>query len=125
MPVNLQVVGGDEFIRARPTGQLDLEQSKELILKIAALESGRELSEALINLRHVEADLSVANVYELVSKFARSKQGRHKRLAVLVHPEGFDHAEFLELTAQNRGFDLRSFERCGEALDWLMGEPDG
>lgn len=125
MPLNLQVVGGDEFIRARPTGQLDAEQSGELIVKIAALESGIELNEALINLRRVDAELSVTDVYELVSEFARSKEGRHKRLAVLVKPEGFDHAEFLELAAQNRGFDLQSFEHCGEALDWLMGEPDG
>lgn len=121
MPLNIQVVAGQEFIRAMPTGELDAAQSRELLLDVAALKESEGVSKVLINLRHVEAKLSVTDVYNLVSEFARSKQGRHKRIAVLVAPEGFDHAAFLEMAAQNRGFELASFEDSTDSLDWLLG----
>jgi hypothetical protein len=46
-----------------------------------------------------------------------------KKVAVLVDSRSaFNHAQFLEMCAGNRGLNLRAFDRYEDANDWLNAE---
>jgi len=47
------------------------------------------------------------------------------KLAILARPGiGFDHAKFMELYANNRGFCVGAFKNFEETIHWLMSSSE-
>ncbi len=82
--------------------------------------------EILIDLREAVTDLSYVNLIEIINEFGRHRQKPlSKNIAVLCR-QGHDHskAEFLETSAYNRGFRLKTFTDFENAIYWLVDSSD-
>jgi hypothetical protein len=110
------------------TGTLDLDASKVALKSIVADPNFDEQYEVLLDLRGIECAMSTVHIYELAKymAFPNPALPTNKKIAVLVDGNfAFDHAQFLEMCAGNRGLNLRAFESYGKADDWLNAElPD-
>lgn len=107
-------------------GTLDLTASKSALKSLVAAPGCDACSEVLLDLREVECAMPVSSIHELAKHAAwhiPALPDDH-RIAVLVerHWPGnleFNHAQFLELCAHSRGFNIRAFDDYGSASDWL------
>lgn len=118
--VKHETLDGKEFIKARATGEFDLEASKEALRTLLAHPRFSKSCDILIDFRDAECDLSMADIYEIVQFLALHRQALFGRLAVLVSGDSdFDMAGFLELCAENRGLQVKAFLDLSEAEKWL------
>jgi hypothetical protein len=113
-------------------GTLDLAASKAALKSLAADPNFDSRCEVLLDIRGVECALSVTDIFAIAEHMASPHPAlpTGKKIAVLVdgHWAGntpLDHAQFLELCADNRGLNVRAFEDYQKADDWLTAElPD-
>jgi hypothetical protein len=121
MDLNLRVIHSRDFLKATPTGEIDLETSKEALLKLASENSAPGQYDMLIDARHMTGHLKLADISELVNVMIEHRDSFRSKLAILTRPGiGFDHAKFMELYANNRGFQVAAFTDFEEAIGWLM-----
>jgi hypothetical protein len=107
-------------------GKLDLVASKAALKSLVAAPGFDAIYEVLLDLRDVECDMSADDIHELVTHMAWHIPVLFDdhRIAVLVkkHAPGdlvFNHAQFLDLCAQNNGFNIRAHEDYDHAIQWL------
>jgi DNA-binding response OmpR family regulator len=118
--LRLQIIQAGDLIKSTPTGDLDLSASREGLAQIAA--SGAELQEytVLIDLRDVRSRLSISDIYDLAFELLKYGETFRRKTAVLVRAgEDIGQAKFFENTAQNRGFEVRTFTEFEKAIIWL------
>jgi DNA-binding response OmpR family regulator len=118
--LKLQIVKAGDFIKSTPTGDLDMKASKEGLAQIDAAGNELKTYTVLIDLRDVRSKLSIADIYDLASHLGEYGDTFHRRTAVLARAdEDLAQATFFEDTAQNRGFQVKTFTVFEDAIDWL------
>lgn len=121
MDMNLRVIHSRDFLKATPTGEIDLETSKQALLKLASENSAPRQYDILIDARQKTGYLSLTYIAELVGVMIEHRDSFRSKLAILSRPGlGFDHAKFMEVYAYNRGFKVAAFNDFEEAMNWLM-----
>ena len=101
---------------------LDLEQSLQII---GTLDDDPALPppyNVLMDLRDAPCDLTLTDVTEVVACMERRWKAfnRKRKIAVVVDGKvALDKAEFMELYAQNRGFQVEAFDDLDAAKAWL------
>lgn len=75
--------------------------------------------DVVLDVRNVEFELDVADMWELAAELHGVRQAFSQRTAVLVPPEQSDYAGFFAILAQERGFELSAFTHLGDAVEWL------
>lgn len=123
MPANIRIIHAHEFIKSTPEGQLDLEESKKLLTEIALASAPLADYDIILDTRKAQSGMSVANLWHLAAELSnifRKASSRTQKTAVLCPLERFDHAEFLALCAQNRGFQVSAFTSFEDAYEWLI-----
>jgi len=86
------------------------------ILKLARIHNCKRF---LNDMREAEIKMSIAELYYASAKTAREEFDRSWKRAILVK-EKTAEIEFLEVTAKNKGLDLKIFDNFEEAMAWLV-----
>jgi DNA-binding response OmpR family regulator len=118
--LRLHIIRAGDLIKSTPTGDLDLTASRQGFAQIAA--TGAELQNytVLIDLRDVESQLSISDIYDLAFELLKYGETFRRKTAVLVRADqDVDKATFFENTAQNRGFEVKTFTDFEKAIIWL------
>ncbi len=121
MDLNLRLIHAKDFLKTTPTGELDLETSKRLILNHTREYASPGQYDVLIDTRQTTGRLTLFDMAELVNVMIGHRESFRSKVAVLTS-DGyqFEHAKFMELYANNRGFHIGAFDDFEEAINWLM-----
>jgi hypothetical protein len=121
MDLNLRLIHAKDFLKTTPTGELDLETSKRLILKFALEHASPGQYDVLVDTRQTTGRLTLFDMAEMVNVMIEHRGSFRSKVAVLTsHGYQFEHAKFMELYAGNRGFRIGAFDDFGEAMNWLI-----
>ena len=121
MEVNYKIINVKDFIKAKPTGEMDLEQSQEALTQIALMASPPSNYEILIDAREAYAHMNYADIYSLIAILGKHRSAFRNKIALLVRDdEQFDNARFMELSSRYRGFKVRAFTSFEETINWLQ-----
>ena len=123
MPATIRIIHAHEFIRANAEGQLNLEETKNLLVEIAAATAPLADYDILLDTRKAQSRLREADLWFLAAELSnhfRKAFSRTIKTAVLCPVERFDHAEFFALCASNRGFHVSAFTSFEDAYEWLI-----
>ena len=63
-----KIISGKDFIKARPNGISDLEQSKQVLIELAMIAGLSPEQEILLDIRDTDACLTHEGVYELIKE---------------------------------------------------------
>ena len=125
MKTRYKIINGKDFIKARPTGEIDLEQSKKLLVQLAAMASPPADYEILIDVREMYGNLNYADMWELVAELGRHPEAFRNKVAILARDDlQFDKVSFMELCAKNRGFKVAAFTDFEKTINWLQSSSD-
>jgi len=122
MATNIRIIHAHDFIKATPEGTLDLENSKKLLVEIAADSSTSGDHEILLDTRMAQSAMSATDLWYLAAELIRFRKALSRKTAVLCPLDRFDHAAFFALCAQNKGFRVRAFTSFEDAMEWLMAK---
>lgn len=118
MPVNMQIVKANDFIRLDAKGEVNLEESWQALAALAKQCVDLGVDYALLDVRKAQSDLKVTDVYRLAHAFEHVGFSKHHRLAVL-HPYAGKRAEIFAAFASDRGWHVRAFDDFEEAIEWF------
>lgn len=120
MKTTYKIINAKDFIKAHPTGKPDLEQSKKVLIELAAIAEPPADYEILLDIREARGNLTFCEVFQFVEELGRHRAAFRNKIAVLARPDGqFDKACFMELCAKNRGFRVGAFTEFEETIEWL------
>jgi hypothetical protein len=120
MDLNFRIIHAKDFLKARPTGEYDLEMAKQVLLELAWENAAPGQYDVLIDVRGASMSFSFVDITELVQVMINNRDSFRSKLAILTVPgQRFDTAKFMELYADNRGFRVAAFEDFEKALNWL------
>jgi hypothetical protein len=120
MAINIRIIRAHEFIKATLEGQINLEESKKLLLEFAATSGLSVDYEVLLDVRKTQLELSIADLWYLAAELSNFRKALPRKTAVLCPLEQFDYAGFFALCAQNRGFHISAFTSFEDAIEWLI-----
>jgi len=118
--LKLQIIKAGDFIKSNPTGDLDMNSSKQGFAEIAT--TGTDLKDytVLIDLRDVKSHLSLADIHELATELILYGKTFRRKTAVLVrHTEDMNQAKVFENAAHHEGFNVKAFTVFEDAIIWL------
>ena len=129
MAHDIRIIPSSDFLRADVNGRLDLDASKQFLLKLAAATAETPERAVVVDFRDVPDDagrrMSSTELAELVGALLKTDLGVRNKVAVLRRPtQGFDRAKFFELMAADRGRNIAAFDDFESAFRWLFGEGD-
>jgi hypothetical protein len=110
------------YIFASVTGDFDLAQARESILRIAGACRAAGVDAVLVDARAIASQVGVMHRYELAKVIADDTQMR-MRMAVVVNRENM-FSKTLEETARNLGVELCTTDSMAEGLIFLGLMPD-
>jgi hypothetical protein len=118
-----KIIQAKDFLKAKPSGEIDLAQSKKILGDIADMAGTTGEYDILIDVREVFGNLTPADVGELVEELGRHRQAFRNKIAVLARDdEQFNKAVFGEMCANMsmHSFKLSAFNDYEEATEWLQ-----
>ena len=125
MKVNYKVIDAKEFLKANPSGEMDLEYATEVLTQIALISSPPADYEILIDARDSYGDLDYADMYSLIAVLGKHREAFRNKIAILARDdEQFDRANFMELCASLDGFRIGAFLDFERAINWLQPSVD-
>ena len=125
MNLNIQLVRQDDYIKTTPTGELDMTSTKELLRTLAAAGSTGDGKPMLVDIRKTSSVLKKTDVFELASSLIEYGKTFRRKTAILAREDdSFDRANFFELVARNRGYNVNAFTSFEEAILWLADIKD-
>lgn len=122
-----RVISGKDFIKAKPSGDLDLEGSKKMLASIASVTKPPANYEIMLDIRDVNNKkyFTRFEVLEFVKELVRNRSAFRNKIAVLSRDDKqFDNSRFAELCATNRGLLVKAFISFEEAIEWLTSPID-
>lgn len=122
MARNIRIISARDFVSAKPDGQLNLEESEQLLREVVSVSEPLEEFDILIDTREAASALSATDLWFLADRLVRYPKTFAGKTALLCPTERFDHASFFALCAGNKGIDMQAFTSYEEAMKWLSGE---
>ena len=123
MRVNYKIIQAKDFIKAKPTGEIDLDESKIVLGQVAQMEHLIGDHELLLDLREVHSNLDKDDLFELILELGRHKEAFRSKIAVIARDdEQFNKAVFLEMCANIDGFTTMAFTDYEKAINWLQSD---
>ena len=123
MPANIRIIHAQEFIKANPEGQLNLDESMKVLIEIASASAPLIDYDVILDTRKAQSRMSEADLWFLASElnnYFSKAFSRTQKTAVLCPLQQFDNAKFFALCAKNRGFQVKAFTSFEEAYEWLI-----
>ena len=123
MPLELQLIRANEFIRLSAAGRFDLETSVLALAKIARACRKRGVERAMLDLRAVQPGpkpvFSPQDLAALVETFHQFGFTRNSRLALLYTSDPHGRARMFSFLSILRGWQVRGFGSFEAAMRWL------
>jgi hypothetical protein len=125
MPMELQIIRAQEFIRLGAHGHFDLKASKAVLAQLAAACWKRGINQALVDLRALHPGpkpvFSPDDLVTLVKTFREIGFTHQQRLAVLYGSDPHHRARLFAFIAKLRGWKVQAFDDFEKAVTWLSG----
>jgi hypothetical protein len=126
MPLELQIIRANEFVRAGPREQLNFKASKEALAQLAQACRKRGVDCALLDLRELPIPpkplFTPSELAALVGTFREAGFSRRQRLAVLYRTDPHHGARMFAFISTLRGWHVQAFDDFEKALLWLSEE---
>jgi hypothetical protein len=123
MSVNYKIIQAKDFIKAKPTGEIDLEESKKVLGQLAEIAKLVEDCEILLDVREAYGNLDMADLNELVLELGRHRDAFRSKIAVLArNDEQFNKAVFVEMCANIEGFKIMAFTDFEDAINLIQSD---
>jgi hypothetical protein len=123
MPVNYKIIQAKDFIKAKPTGGIDLDESKKVLGQIAEMAMVIGDCEILMDVREAYGDLDQDDLFELVLELGRHREAFRNKIAVLARDgEQLNKAVFVEMCANIDGFKVVAFADFEKATTWIQSD---
>jgi len=123
MSVNYKIIQAKDFIKAKPTGEIDLEESKKVLGQIAEMVEAIGDYEVLMDVREAYGNMDQDDLCELVLELGRHREAFKSKIAVITRDdEQFNKAVFVEMCANIDGFTISAFTDFEKAIDWLQSD---
>src|SRR5262245_37753812 len=123
MPLELQIIRANEFVRLGPQEQLNLEQSKKALGLLAKACRKRGIDQALLDLRELPVPpqplFTSSELASLVDTFREVGFTPKQKLAILYRSDPHHGARMFAFISSLRGFRVRAFEQFEAAVHWL------
>ena len=124
MPMELQIIRAQEFIRLGVLGQLDLPASKVELATLVRACRKRGINQAMLDLREVQPPgakpiFTPQDLVALMNTFRKIGFTRQQRLAVLYRADPHHRARLFSFVAKLRGWNVLAFDNFEKALGWL------
>jgi hypothetical protein len=121
MKAEIKIVKTKDFIKTTASGELNLQESRNVLTKLAALNLPDENHDMLVDIRDTVSVMTLSDIYELVTEIGKHRSAFRNKIAILLADHhDFDKAAFLEMCADNRGFTVNTFTEFEEAVKWFM-----
>jgi hypothetical protein len=121
MEAHYKIIHAKDFIKAKPTGEIDLEESKRVLGQIADMASLPGEYEILIDVRDSYSEMDQNDIWELVNELGRHRKAFRNRIAIVARDdEQFNKAVLGEMAATVSGFQLSAFTDFEQAINWLQ-----
>ena len=125
MRAKIRLVKTKDFLRTNAEGVLNLEESRQVLSQLSVLNTPDNLHDLLIDIRNAVSSLSLSDIYEIVHELSVKRESFRRQIAVLLGPKNdIDKARFMEMCANNRGFNVSIFDSFEDAIMWLMEDED-
>lgn len=125
MTCKYKIISAKDFIKADPSGDIDLAQSKKVLVELAAVTQPPADYEILMDFRQAYGGLSFWDVVEFAKEFCRHRDAFRNKVAFLCRSdEQFNKAKFAQLFTTNRGLHTAAFTNFEEAINWLSEPQD-
>ncbi len=125
MPMELQIIRAQEFIRLGAHGHYDLKASKAVLAQLARACWKRGIHQALLDLRALQPGpkpvFSPDDLLALVNTFHEIGFTHQQRLAVLYRSDPHLRARLFAFIATVRGWKVQAFDDFEKAVAWLSG----
>jgi hypothetical protein len=125
MPMELQIIRAQEFIRLGAKGRFDLKASKAVLAQLAAACWKRGINQALLDLRAFQPEptpvFTPDDLVVLVNTFREIGFTHRQRLAVLYTSDPHHRVRLFTLIAKLRGWKVQAFDNFENAFIWLSG----
>jgi hypothetical protein len=129
--VNYKIISSNEFLKAKPSGEFDREESKKMLVEIVTFAESPVDYEMLLDVRQAYGRLTSTDIYEFVTELSKHRYAFRNKIAVLSrgnissqNDRQFDNTQFMELCAKNRGLQVEAFTSFEETIDWLNTSVD-
>ncbi len=120
MDLNVRIIHHKDFLKMTPSGEIDLDKSKQLLLSIASVNKPPNKYDVLVDFRDTTPQLTIVGITKLVDVMINNRTSFRYKLAILTpQGRGLELAKFMEVYAQNRGFQVAAFDNFEEAMLWL------
>jgi formylglycine-generating enzyme required for sulfatase activity len=128
MPIELQIIRAQEFIRLGAQGRIDFKASKAVLKQLATACAKRGIHRALLDLRMVRPGptpvFSAGDLVMLVKSFRSIGFTPRHHIAVLYQSDPHRRAPLFASIAQTHGWKLQVFNRFEAAFLWLSSAPE-
>jgi len=119
--LNCTVIHAKDFLKVKPSGEVDLEESKLVLghsIEMTQLPGNYEI---LLDVRDAYGNLSEEDLWELVIELGRHRSKFRNKIAILAREDAqINRAIFFELCAQITGFNVSAFTNFEEAIEWVQ-----
>src|SRR5712675_2717613 len=123
MPMELQIIRAQEFVRLGAHGRFDLDASKTVLAQLAGACCKRGINQALLDLRALHPGpkpvFSPNDLVTLVNTFREVGFTHQQRLAVLYGDDPHHRARLFAFIAKLRGWKVQAFDSFEDAVFWL------
>lgn len=120
--VMYRIIQAKDFIKVKPSGEVDLEQSKRILGELAEIANLPGEYDILLDIREVLGSLNHDEVAELIDHLGQHRKTFRNKIAVLArNDEQFNKAAFAEVCANTsiHEFKLAAFVEFEAATEWL------
>jgi hypothetical protein len=125
MTPDFEIINAKNIIKAKPSGDIDLEQSKKVLIELASLSKPPASYNILIDVREVVGNLTLTDMYELIFELCKHRQVFSNKIALLVRDDRqILDASILELYAKDRGFNAKALTDFEETIEWFHASAD-
>ena len=120
MELDVRIVHYKDFLKTTASGELDLGESKRILLRLASLNKPPSNRDVLLDCRGTTTTLTVTDITILVELMIEHWNSFRNKLAILTPPgDPREIAAFMETYAVNRGFWVAAFDNFEAAILWL------
>jgi hypothetical protein len=120
MDLDIRIIQHNDFFKTTASGELDLEESKRHLLRLASLNRPPSNRDVLFDVRNATDRLTITDITKLVQLMIDHWNSFRSKLAILTQPGSrLELAKFTEMYAQNRGFRVAAFDNFEAAILWL------
>jgi hypothetical protein len=121
--VMYKIIQAKDFIKATPSGEVDLAESRRILGEMAEMASLPGEYNILLDVRETFGNMDHDDVWELVEELGQRRKAFRNKIAVLTrNDEQFNKAAFAEMCANMsmHDFKLSAFTEFEQATEWLQ-----